>query len=96
MNKQDLINQGYKYIATQNCDIKTEIWAKFTGYEDIISYICYNPKDDIAIESTRQTTSYTYLDMLAQMRDKMRENFLKEDVKYDNSCIWSENKNLGE
>lgn len=90
MDKQDLINQGYKYIATQNCDIETEIWAKFTGYEDTISYVYYNPQNDTVIENTRQTISYTYLDMLAQMRDKMRENFLKEDIKYDNSCIWLE------
>ena len=69
---------------------KTEIWAKFTGHEDTISYVYYNPKNDTVIENTRQTISYTYLDMLAQMRDKMRENFLKEDIKYDNSCIWSE------
>ena len=92
MSKQDLINQGYRYIATQNCDVKTEMWAKFTGYEDTISYVCYNPTDDTVIEHTRQTISYTYLDMMAQMRDKMRENFLKDDIKYDSSCIWSEAK----
>ncbi len=90
MNKQDLINQGYKYIATQNCNVKTEIWAKFTGYEDIISYVCYNPQNDAVIENTRQTISYTSLDMMVQIRNKMREYFLKEDVKYDSSCIWSE------
>ncbi|MEE1255624.1 MAG: hypothetical protein UHN47_03815 [Lachnospiraceae bacterium] len=91
MNKQELINQGYKYIASKNCDVKTEIWAKFTGYEDIISYVCYNPQNDTVIEKTRQTISYTHLDMMAQMRDKMREDFLKKDTKYDSSCIWSAN-----
>ena len=42
MNKQELIKQGYKYIATQNDDTsKMELWAKFNGYLDTIVYIYY-------------------------------------------------------
>lgn len=26
MTKQELIEQGFKYIATQNCEQKTEVW----------------------------------------------------------------------
>ena len=46
MTKQELIEQGFKYIATQNCEQKTEVWAKFTGYEDMIQYWYYFPETD--------------------------------------------------
>lgn len=38
MTKQELIEQGFKYIATQNCAQKTEVWARFTGWKDAIQY----------------------------------------------------------
>ena len=46
MTKQELIEQGFKYIATQNCEHKTEVWARFTGLEDMIQYWYYFPKTD--------------------------------------------------
>lgn len=91
MNKQELIKQGYKYIATQNNDTsKMELWAKFNGYLDTVVYVYCIPKSDVALEQTKSTISYLQLDMMAQMRDKMREDFLKLDVEYDKSCIWED------
>lgn len=84
-----MINQGYEYIATQNNETKIELWAKFTGYMDTITYLYYVPENDIALEQTRQFISYLQLDMMEHMRDKMRKNFLRLDVKYDKSCIWT-------
>ena len=89
MNKQDLINNGYQHICTQNSETQMELWAKFNGYMDTISYLCYIPETDNALEQTRQTISYLQLDMLAQMRDKMRSDFVKLNVKYDKENIWS-------
>lgn len=89
MNKQDLINSGYKHICTQNSEAQMQLWAKFNGYMDTISYLYYVPETDTALEQTRQTISYSQLDMMAQMRDKMREDFVKLNVKYDKENIWS-------
>lgn len=88
MNKQNLINDGYRYICTQNSESKMELWAKFSGYQDTISYLYYVPDTDMVLEQTRRTISYTQLDMMGQMRDKMREDFLKLDVEYDDENIW--------
>lgn len=93
MTKQEMINQGYKYVATQNNESKMELWAKFNGYMDTIVYLYYSPKIDVALEQTRQTISYLQLDMMAQMRDKVREDFLKLDIEYDKSCIWVDENN---
>lgn len=88
MNKQDLINDGYRHICTQNSESKMELWARFNGYKDTIVYLYYVPEKDMVLEQTRQTISYTHLDMMAQMRDKMRNDFLKFDVEYDKENIW--------
>lgn len=88
MNKQDLIKNGYKHICTQNSESKIELWARFNGYKDTIVYLYYVPETDMVLEQTRQTVPYTQLDMMAQMRDKMREDFLKRDVEYDKENIW--------
>ena len=88
MNKQDLMNDGYRYICTQNSESKMELWARFNGCKDIIVYLYYVPDTDTVLEQTRQTTSYTQLDMMAQMRDRMREDFLKLDIEYDKENVW--------
>lgn len=88
MNKQDLINNGYKHICTQNSETQMELWAKFNGYMDTISYLYYIPETNTSLEQTRQTISYLQLDMMAQMRDKMRADFVKLNVKYDKENIW--------
>jgi len=88
MNKQSLINDGYKRICTQNSKSKMELWARFNGYKDTIVYLYYIPETDMVLEQTRQTVPYTQLDMMAQMRDKMREDFLKLDVEFDKENIW--------
>lgn len=93
MTKQEMVNQGYKYVATQNDECKMELWAKFNGYMDTIVYLYYSPENDVALEQTRQTISYLQLDMMAQMRNKMREDFLKLDIEYDKSCIWTDENN---
>ena len=66
-----------------------ELWAKFNGYMDTISYLYYIPETDTVLKQTKQTISYLQLDMLAQIRDKMREDFIKLNVKYDKKNIWS-------
>ena len=93
MNKQDLINDGYKHISTQNSESKMELWARFNGYKDTIVYLYYVPEIDTALEQTRQTISYTQLDMMAQMRDKMRDDFFKLNIEYDKENIWQKNAN---
>ena len=82
LNKQDLIDKGYKHVCTQNSESKIELWAKFNGYRDTIVYLYYIPKMDMVLEQTRQVISYTQLDMMAQMRDKMRIDFVKLNIEY--------------
>lgn len=89
MNKQDLINSGYKHICTQNSELQMELWAKFNGYMDTISCLYYVPETDTVLKEIKQTISYLQLDMLAQIRDKMKEDFIKLNVKYDKKNIWS-------
>jgi len=88
LNKQDLIDKGYKHVCTQNSESKIELWAKFNGYRDTIVYLYYIPKMDMVLEQTRQVISYTQLDMMAQMRDKMRTDFVKLNIEYDKENIW--------
>lgn len=88
MNKQELITNGYKYIATQNSETKIELWAKFNGYMYMITYLYYFPEADIALKQSERQISYTQLDMMVKMRDKMREDFFKLDVEYDKENIW--------
>lgn len=92
MTKSEMIEQGYKYIATQNSASKLELWAKFSGYEDMVVYIYYNPQNDMAINYTRNCISFLELDMMTQLRDALREDFIRKDIKYDVSCIWSNEK----
>lgn len=47
MTKKELIEQGFKYIATQNCEKKTEVWARFSGCKDAIQYYYYFPSGDM-------------------------------------------------
>lgn len=89
MNKQELIKNGYKHICTQNSGNKMELWAKFSGYQDTITYLYYIPETDVALAQTKRCISYTHLDMMAQMRDKMREDFVKMDLEYNKEDIWS-------
>lgn len=88
MNKQDLIDNGFKYICTQNSESKLELWAKFNGYRDTIVYLYYIPEKDLALKQTQQAISYTQLDMMAQMRDQLREDFVKLNIEYDKDNIW--------
>lgn len=87
-NKQKLVDDGYKYICAQNSQSRMELWAKFNGYADIIIYLYYVPETDLILEQTKQTISYTHLDMMGQMRDKMREDFEKLDIEYDKRDVW--------
>lgn len=95
MKKQQLIYHGFKYIATQNCGQKTELWARFTGYLDTIEYIYYLPNVDETIPKSANTTSYLQIDMFTQIRDKLRNDFFKEDIQLDKSCIWSDDQTNG-
>lgn len=91
MTKNEMINQGYKYIATQNCELKLELWAKFTGYEDMIAYIIYDQQEDRAIEQTEKCISYTELDMMAQLKDAMKEDLVRNNIRCNVNCMWSSN-----
>lgn len=90
MNKQDLINSRYEYICTQNSPLsenKMELWAKFSGYQDMIIYLYYIPETDTTLDQPSQTISYAQLDMMAQMRDKMRKHSVKLDIEYDKENV---------
>lgn len=90
MTKQELIEQGFKYIATQNCGQKTEVWARFTGWEDAIQYWYYFPEIDQTNPGSVNVISFvSQLGLFEIMADKMREDFIKNDVKYNSNCIWS-------
>ncbi len=89
MNKQQLIDNGFKHICTQNSSSKMELYAKFNGYKDNITYLYYSPELDTALEQTKRVISYTELDMMAQMRDIMRNDFVKMNLDYDKDNIWS-------
>lgn len=89
MTKQELIEQGFKYIATQNCEQKTEVWAKFTGCEDTIQYWYYFPEIDQTNPGSVNVISFVgQLGLFEIMADKMRGDFLNKRVKYDEGCIW--------
>ena len=90
MTKQELIEQGFKYIATQNCEQKTEVWARFTGWEDMIQYWYYFPEiDQTNLGSVNVISFVSQIGLFEIMADKMRGDFLKNDIKYDSNCIWS-------
>lgn len=92
MTKKELIGQGFKYIATQNCEAKTEIWARFSGWDDVIQYYYYFPNDDMTSPTVMTITYVGQLDMFAQMRDKMQMDWLNRvDVNnFDKTQIWSD------
>ena len=74
MDKQYLIEDGYKYICTQKSSaIKMELWAKLDHRYDMITYLYYRPDKDIALNQTSRIISFEELDMMMQMRDKMRK-----------------------
>lgn len=92
MTKKELIEQGFKYIATQNCEEKTEVWARFSGWEDAIQYYYYFPSGDMTSPIIMTIAYVGQLDMFAQMRDKMQMDWLNRvDVNnFDKTQIWSD------
>ena len=89
MTKQELIEQGFKYIATQNCGQKTEVWARFRGLEDAIQYWYYFPEIDQTNPGSVNVISFvSQLGLFEIMSDKMRGDFINKSVKYDKDCIW--------
>lgn len=92
MNKKELQEQGFKYIVTQNCKSKTEIWARFSGWEDIIQYYYYFPNEDITNPAI-MTINYTQLQMFELMNKTMNVDFFNKDIKYDKNNIWFRKEN---
>lgn len=88
MTKKELLDSEFKYISTQNNDVKTELWAKFSGWEDAIQYYYYFPEED-KTSPIVMTTSFMQIEMFSQMRDSLRGDFLKQDIKYDSTQIWT-------
>ena len=68
--------------------VAKDLSKKFNGYSDIITYLFYSPELDTALEP-KSNISFTELDKLAQMRDKMRNDFVKMNIDYDKDTIWS-------
>lgn len=91
MTKGQLLNSGFKHISTQNSDAKTELWAKFTGWEDAIQYYYYFPDED-KTSPIIMTISFMQLEMFSQIRDSLRVDFLKQDIQYDFNQIWTKQK----
>lgn len=87
MTKTELIKNGFKHVSTQNCEIKTELWARFSGWEDTVQYYYYFPNED-QTSPIIMTTTYMQLEMFAQMRDSLRDNFLKDDIKYNSTQLF--------
>lgn len=50
-----------------------ELWAKFTGYIDIISYLCYDSDNDTVLKQSRKITSMSELKVLSELKNKMEE-----------------------
>lgn len=91
MTKKELLDSKFKYISTQNSAAKTELWAKFTGWEDAIQYYYYFPEED-KTSPVAMTISFMQLEMFSQIRDSLRNDFLKQDIQYDFNQIWTKQK----
>ena len=87
MNKKELKKNGFKYIATQNNKAKIEVWAKFSGWEDVIQYYLYFPEED-KTNMTLSTISYSQLSLFEIMHDKLQNNFLKDNIVCKEDSFW--------
>ena len=75
-----LMNNGFKLIAKENNG--TEIYAKFTGYEDCIQY--YYCKDGILINNIPEIITYSRLLLYKEMTDNLREQCVNMNINIEN------------
>ena len=75
-----LMNNGFKLIAKENNG--TEVYAKFTGYEDCIQY--YYCKDGIVINSIPEIITYSRLLLYKEMADNLREQCVNMNINIEN------------
>ena len=75
-----LMNNGFKLIAKENNG--TEIYAKFTGYEDCIQY--YYCKDGIVINNIPEIITYSRLLLYKEMADNLREQCVSMNINIEN------------
>lgn len=88
MNKQELKEKGFKYIATQNCDSNIEVWARFSGWKDVIQYHYYYPKENTTVNPAVMTINYTQLQMFDYMNKVLNVDFFNKDIEYDKDNVW--------
>ena len=75
-----LMNNGFKLIAKENNG--TEVYAKFTGYEDCIQY--YYCKDGIVINNIPEIITYSRLLLYKEMADNLREQCVNMNINIEN------------
>jgi hypothetical protein len=71
MTKEDLINKGFCYVATDTSNL--ELWASFTGWKDAVQY--YWVKDDQTLGEA-MVTSFGALNMFNLMFETLRNKQL--------------------
>lgn len=87
MNKQTLKALQFKYIATCNDNRKTEVWAKFSGWEDVVQYYFYFPDTDSV--SDLMTMHYLRLNMYRLMFAGLSADFFNKGIEYNPQSFWS-------
>jgi len=86
---QELKDSGCVYIATNQMGL--EVWAKFSGYEDIVQYV--DQKEGF-YTSDVQTISFSQLCLFEIMLKTLNfKQFFQQDIKVDN--VWT-NDNYSE
>ena len=90
MNKNDLINNGYRYIAKKNADPHIEVWAKFTGKGDEVEYCYYIPDMDAIDDETVQAVSFFEdIMMFTFMREKLTSDFARLGIEHRRENVWN-------
>ena len=79
-----LMNNGFKLIAKENNG--TEVYAKFTGYEDCIQY--YYCKDGIVLNNTPETISYSWALLFKGIANELREDCIKNNINIENKWTY--------
>lgn len=69
-------------MLKQNCGQNSQ--AGKTQFQ----YYYYFPEED-KTSPIVMTTSFMQIEMFSQMRDSLRGDFLKQDIKYDSTQIWT-------
>ena len=83
MTNQELKDSGYVYIAINQMGL--EVWAKFSGYEDVVQYI---DQKEGEYTSDIQTISFGKLCLFEMMLKTLNfKQFFQQDIKVEN--VWT-------